>query len=845
MLIKKFWNNLGITRKFSLIFSIMSGIIVLLCAISYLLLSTTHRQTVSEIGRSYHIQNIVLDMDRDIEKARRLKHELYLTLLTTTKNPSRDDFVKQVNIQLGRASKNSQLLRELVLNSNVNSELKKSHININLYYSIANRCQILFRNLLQHINEMISDKTGLQELLEEKRGELEEELKTWSNIRINNMFTQMQLHIKEYLITRQRPSMQSAINSAVYLERELHELPFIQKDALEPILDALQGYMDIAKKIPELDARIRTISNDFDLNTETLEPVSMNLVELARKDVELSQQKNKDMERLTGMIILMAALFGFLLVGFLAALIHMSITINIIRLTRIASELKEGNFDLHINCFQEMKSEHSGEKNNKGITSFNSSSSDSRPYHHTENNQLTENKIYTRNDELGLLWEAFSAMTHRLVELIDGLEQQVDERTKELVHSNISLKKEMKERQAAEKATRKLETQLRQSHKMEAIGTLAGGIAHDFNNILGIILGHCELAMDDIEEFNPVRLNLKEIKTATIRARDIVRQLLSFSRKNEHKKEQIKLHSIVMESIQLLRATIPSTIEIKLDLADEEGLIKADPSQIHQVIINLCTNAAHAMEMNGGALEINVKKVIFDSSIDIQFKKLKPGRYVQLTIKDTGSGIAPELIDKIFDPYFTTKEVGKGTGMGLSIVHGIITSHDGAISVYSEPGKGSRFTVLLPLIENIDMPLQEETEIIPTGDETILFIDDEPSMVFMAKKALEKLGYSVDTETDPTEALKRIYENPDRYQLVITDMTMPKMTGANLAKRIIKFCPKMPILLCTGFSINMNPQTAAETGIRRYIEKPLNRSELAMAVRSVLDESLPQKAKNM
>ena len=398
------------------------------------------------------------------------------------------------------------------------------------------------------------------------------------------------------------------------------------------------------------------------------------------------------------------------------------------------------------------------------------------------------------------------------------------------VNKNITPQKILE----AEKA--EAERHLQQALKMEAVGTISGGIAHDFNNILGIIIGNTELAMDDIPEWNRARMNLNEIRTASLRARDVVKQLLSFSRKTEQTKKPLTLQPIIEESVKLLRASIPASIEIEVDISRETGTIEADQTQIHQVLINLCTNAAHAMDKNGGTLTIQLSEVELDGLAVGQLQEIRAGRYARLTISDTGHGITPDLKAKIFDPYFTTKEIGKGTGMGLAVVIGIVKSHNGDISVHSEPGKGSTINVLLPLIGKKERPGATDTPAIPKGEGRIFFIDDEPAMVKMGAGILERIGYRVDTETAPLRALEKIRSNPFGFDLVITDMTMPELTGDHLAREILRINPQLPIIICSGFSSKMDQERAREIGIERYIDKPLNKNEMARAVYEVLSK---------
>ncbi|MCF8128329.1 MAG: response regulator [Deltaproteobacteria bacterium] len=381
---------------------------------------------------------------------------------------------------------------------------------------------------------------------------------------------------------------------------------------------------------------------------------------------------------------------------------------------------------------------------------------------------------------------------------------------------------------------KKLESQLRQAQKMEAIGTLSGGIAHDFNNILGIILGNTELAMDDVPQWNPARSNLEEILNACFRAKGVVQQILSYSRQTETEQKPMRIVPILEESLKLLRASIPSSIEIFQDVQTDADTILGNPTQIHQVLINLCTNAAHAME-GGGVLAIRLTDCLLDESGANRYPDVHPGRYVKLSVRDTGCGIAPEMINRVFDPYFTTKDVGKGTGMGLAMVHGIVKSHKGGFSVRSKPGDGSTFDILFPIVDQETIQEARMNEELPRGDENILFVDDEEAMVNINRQRLERLGYQVETRTDPFEALKLFRTYPDLFDLVITDTTMPGMTGDALAREIIKIRPGIPVLLCTGYSDRIDKDGVGKMGIAGFAMKPLGADELARIVRALLD----------
>ena len=386
----------------------------------------------------------------------------------------------------------------------------------------------------------------------------------------------------------------------------------------------------------------------------------------------------------------------------------------------------------------------------------------------------------------------------------------------------------------AEAEKRQLEVQLHQAQKMEAIGTLAGGIAHDFNNILSAIIGYTELTQMSTPAESPISDYQHKILKAGNRAKDLIQQILTFSRQSEHELKPVQMKVIINEALKLLRATLPTNIEIQQSI-QTDSLVMGDPTQIHQILMNLCTNAGHAMLENGGTLEVDLCNVELDEDFTSRYPDLKPGNFLSLTVSDTGHGMPPDVLSRIFNPFFTTKERGEGTGMGLAVVHGIVESYGGIIYAYSEPQKGSSFKVYLPAIESIDKPHEMADEVIPTGTESILFVDDEPFLVEIGQRMLQSLGYQVITRTSSTEALDLFRANPDRFDLVITDMTMPQMTGDKLAGELIAVRKDIPIIICTGFSHRMTAEGAKDMGIKDFLMKPIVRSEIANKVRSVLD----------
>jgi signal transduction histidine kinase/CheY-like chemotaxis protein len=388
------------------------------------------------------------------------------------------------------------------------------------------------------------------------------------------------------------------------------------------------------------------------------------------------------------------------------------------------------------------------------------------------------------------------------------------------------------ERREAEK--QQLETQLRQTQKMEAIGTLAGGIAHDFNNILGVISGYSELASMDAQEGSRSQKCLKEIFTAGQRAKALVQQILTFSRQGANEPKPLQIGFAVKEVMKMLRATLPATIEVKYAIPEKLPAVVADPTQIHQVVMNLCTNASHAMRETGGLLEVTLEEVMVDDAMAALVPDLSPGRYQLLKVRDTGHGISPEVTERIFDPFFSTKEPGEGTGLGLSVVHGIVTKHGGSIDIVSKIGEGTTFEVYFPSLGEAEERQVDDAGPLPTGSERILLVDDEAAMVEMGRKMLESLGYRVAFQTNSVEALSEFKAQPDAFDLVMTDMTMPRMTGADLSREILKIRPGIPIILCTGYSERIQEDSAKAMGIREFVLKPVVLRDIAHVIRRAL-----------
>lgn len=380
----------------------------------------------------------------------------------------------------------------------------------------------------------------------------------------------------------------------------------------------------------------------------------------------------------------------------------------------------------------------------------------------------------------------------------------------------------------------RLEEQLRQAQKMEAIGTLAGGIAHDFNNVLAGIMGFTEMVMEDLPPDGPEHRRLKLALKGANRGRDLVKQILAFSRQTGHDRKSLVLSQIIEEALRLLRPALPSTIEIVWKSLTNDDEILADPVHMHQILMNLCTNAAHAMRQEGGVLDISLSKIVIAEGDRGPVPEMVPGEYLELEVRDTGSGMTPQTLKRIFDPFFSTKK-GEGTGLGLSVVHGIVKSYDGYIIVESEPGKGSTFRVHLPKSRDLVRAEPERTASFTGGNERILLVDDEDILVELSKQRLTRFGYRVEATTGSMDALAIFRKDPHGFDLVITDHTMPGMTGMDLAAELLKIRATIPIILCTGYSETVSQERASQIGIKGFLMKPVGKDELAQAIRRALD----------
>jgi ligand-binding sensor domain-containing protein/signal transduction histidine kinase/CheY-like chemotaxis protein len=411
---------------------------------------------------------------------------------------------------------------------------------------------------------------------------------------------------------------------------------------------------------------------------------------------------------------------------------------------------------------------------------------------------------------------------------------RIKERNLELNETNIRLEEQIRKRETAEAERASLQEQLRHVQKMETIGTLAGGIAHDFNNILGPILGYTQMALEETPPDGVTRDWLENVQKAAYRAKELVQQILLFGRREKQELKPVRVQIIVREALRLIRASFPATIDIQQDIPTDCDPVLGDPTQLHQVFINLCTNARQALQDSGGILKVKVEMIEVDTEFADTHPNLHTGKYVRLTVSDTGHGMDPVTLERLFEPFYTTKQPGEGTGLGLSVVHGIVMEHSGEVTVASEPGKGTRFEVYLPAYGHDITEETMELEYTPRGTEHILLVDDEESMVIMGKIMLRQLGYKVTSFTESKKALAAFQENPHRFDLVITDQTMPQLTGIQLSKAMAAIRPGLPIIIISGFSKSIDQNNIKQYGISAYLPKPFDAHTIGTTIRKLL-----------
>ena len=890
------FHTMSITTRFSAGIGLLLALMVTIALTGYLSIFAV-RNADNAIAVSTDIQRMVLAMDRGMEKARRLHADFFLQYPTIGLGAAHELYAQPSVRQVAHVISTSRQLKNLIDRSPVSDALLKSRVNLNLYLSSAKRFADTSIQSVELVTDLVAPNRGLEAQLDRYLGDLSAEMTSNGMARL---YTGMRSHVQDYRINRQRFLMQSAFNTAFQLQQTIDNVPGIPSYQKQRIDDLLTRFITTAEKIMTVDATIKSKFKDFALQAKAVAPISTVLIELANTEVKQAHTRIDRANKTAITIMAAITLVGLALAAYIARVLNISITQRVVRLTTAAAKIRKGNLDVfadekghdelselahtfnvmalrikglvdHLELKVTQRTAELADSRDRFRDLFEHSSSGVAIYRPVDDggnfifediNKAVETiEQVKREDIIGKkVTDVFPAVKE--FGLLDVLRQvaKTGRSTRHPVNfysdnrlqgwrensvyklpsgEIVAIYDDLTAQKQAEIEKNAMERQLHQARKMEAIGVLAGGIAHDFNNILGIILGNAELAINDISKWSPAAHNLEEIRTASLRARDVIRQLLSFSRKTELQKRPVSMISMIKESLTLMRASIPANITIEQDISEDSGAIVADPTQIQQVIINLCTNAAHAMEGAGGILHISAARIQINGSNIDGYPDVEPGGpNLQLVVKDTGSGMPPDVKRRIFDPYFTTREVGKGSGMGLAVVHGIVQNHGGAIAIDSEPGQGSTFKILFPAAEPdclIEAP--EPNPVITGGSERILLVDDETALLEMTRFFLERHGYDVKSTTDPADALDLFVTNPDDFDLVITDMAMPNINGVELSQKIILIQPDMPVILCSGYSDAINAEQAIEMGIRSYVEKPVKLSVLEERIRQVLDDA--------
>jgi len=884
----------GITLRFSLGVGLLVALIVTVALTGYL--SIIHiRHTENAIRTSTEIRRLVLEMDRGMERARHLHAEFYLQYPVVGLSEAHERFAQPSVRQVAKVISISQHLKDLIARSPVSEALRKTRVDLNLYLSSAKRFADTSIQSVELVTELAAPGRGLEAQIAAHIAALRPQITTQS---LEPYFDQILTNIQQYRISRKRHLMQSAFNAAFELRLAAGKDPRYADKQRREIAFLMDRLTDTAEKILSVDSAIKAKFNDFALQANAVEPVSATLIELANAEVRLARARIARAHNTAVGIMAGITLVGLVLAIWIAVFLNSSITKRILRLADSADRLRKGHLDVCVEAqgadelsqlartFNHMAArvnelvghlEHKVAQRTAELAAsearfrdlFEHSSSGVAVYEPADNgedfvfkdvNKAVERIEKVRREEIigkkvtdvfpgvaefGLL-EVMRRVARTGKSALHPASFYKDERLQGWRESSVyclpsgeivTVYNDLTAQKQAELEKQAMEAKLQHSQKMEAVGVLAGGVAHDFNNILSIMLGNAELALDSLPEGRQEAANVMEIITAGLRAKEVIHQLLSFSRHSDVRMEPVSIIPIVKETLSLMRASIPANIEIRQNIVRGKRAVLADPTQIHQVLINLCTNAAHAMEATGGVLRVDICEIEVDADNAARYPGALSGNYIRLIVADTGCGISEDLQCRIFDPYFTTKEMGKGTGMGLAVVHGIVKNHGGTIAVHSRSGQGSTFTILLPATQSQAQDITPKREAIPRGSERILLVDDEASLLKSWGTILERLGYHVTSTSIPTEAIEMFESAPNSFDVVITDMSMPMMTGAELSAMLHRMRPNLPIILCSGYSDAMDAQKAAAMGIYKYMEKPFKTHHLAQVLREILDAS--------
>lgn len=885
------WQRLSITTKFSAAYSFLLLVFFLVSITGYLFLITAQRKTENAILNSTHMQNLVLGMDRDMRNARILQRDFFMRYPLLGYDIALEQYALPAQDEIAKVLALSQELQAMTSQFETSEKFVDHRIDLNLYLASADRYETTFTEAVDLVTQLAEPGTGRVAALQDQAARIEAELVEKDDLHLLVLYWEMRELEQIYFLTKQRPYMQSAFNVINTMEQSLATTDQFTAEEKEEIRLLLDEYEQIAEEILLIDVNLRSKLNDFDLQAQTIDPISLKLIDLATNEIQYAQVQIEQTSQLATTVLIITAVSGLLAASFIARLLNASVTKNILHLKAFTDAYQAGDRDVGLDIPNE---DELGEL----ATSFQTMANHTNTLiNNLEANvaelQKTEQALRASEQRfqsvfqqaavgIGVLsaegcWVQVNPMICNIIgyseaELLQRpfteiihpeevnaehslpqilLTQQRYTETR-LVHKNsdtiwvnqfttvvqsspqiesyfILIFDDITER-------KELELQLRQSQKMDAIGQLAGGIAHDFNNLLTIIISYSDLLLLTSKDTSERTMNrIQEIKDAGLRASALTNQLLTFSRRQLLKMEILDLNKIILDMTRMLSRLIGENIELATHLAISLHAIKADLSQMEQIILNLVINARDAMP-TGGQLTIQTKNIQVDSPYAMVDVDLSPGSYIELSVTDNGIGMDRATQTKIFEPFFTTKDVGKGTGLGLATVHGIVNQLGGAISVHSKIKHGTTFRIYVPAITAV-LPLEDDATYTVSyqGEETILLVEDEPAVSELVFNLLTRNGYHV-LVADSYSAEQISLEHQQEIDILLTDIVMPEINGRQLADKLLKMRPNMEVIFMSGYADDIILKQGIDREEISFLQKPFTVAQLLNMIREVCDK---------